>query len=267
MKTFFLFSAAVISFFTWSQEVQTPVAPTPQTPTEIQKAKVIDKPVDQLSLEDLLNINVSVGTKKAISARKTPGIVMVITDEEIRNSGARDLTDVLSLVPGLSFGVDVTGVVGLGVRGNWAHEGKFLLIWDGIEMNEIDYASVFFGNHYPVDQIKRIEIIRGPGSVIYGGFAELAVINVVTKKGAEINGAEIGAKYGRMEKIDSRANFTGAFGFKNQDYDVSLSQFSGHGNRSDRSFENYSLKDNSALDPEMLNFALSSKKNEFSRYL
>lgn len=76
---------------------------------------------------------------------------------------------VLQLIPGFDFGVDVEGIVGIGVRGNWAHEGKVLMLWDGLEMNEDLYSTLQFGGHYPVGQIKRIEIIRGPGSAIYGG--------------------------------------------------------------------------------------------------
>lgn len=68
----------------------------------------------------------------------------------------------------IHFATDVQGVVGLGVRGLWPAEGKHLLIIDDIEMNEMQFASTQYGNEFPADQIKRIEIIRGPGSAIYG---------------------------------------------------------------------------------------------------
>src|SRR4051812_12335517 len=75
-------------------------------------------------LEKLINQLIAVASKKPLNTRESPSIVTLITDEEIRRSGARDMIDVLRMVPGFDFGVDVEGVTGLGLRGNWAHEGK-----------------------------------------------------------------------------------------------------------------------------------------------
>src|ERR1700752_2273742 len=86
-------------------------------------------------LEKLINTLISVASKKPLNVRESPSIVSLITAEEIKASGARDLIDVLRLVPGVDFGVDVLGVVGIGMRGNWAHEGKTLVLLDGQEMN------------------------------------------------------------------------------------------------------------------------------------
>jgi outer membrane cobalamin receptor len=124
-------------------------------------------------------------------------------------------------------------VVGMGIRGMWAHEGKFLMIVDGIEMNEIQYGSNHFGNEFPVTQIKRVEIIRGPGSAIYGGFAELAVVNIITKKGADLKGANANVTYGRMENTDARKNLALSFGRKSGDWDYSVAGYIGKGMRGD----------------------------------
>ena len=128
-----------------------------------------------------MNIKITVASIKELTPRQSPGIITNITSEDIRNLGARDLMEVLRHVPGFEFGVDVEGVVGLGIRGNWAHEGKVVLFVDGIEMNERLYSTTQFGNHYPVENIERIEIIRGPGSALHGGFAAYAVINIITR--------------------------------------------------------------------------------------
>lgn len=140
---------------------------------------------DDMSLEELMNVKITVASIKELTPRQSPGIITYITAEEIRNSGARDLMEVLRQVPGFEFGADVEGVVGIGVRGNWAHEGKVVLFFDGIEMNESLYSTLQFGNHYPIDNVERIEIIRGPGSALHGGYAAYAVINVITKSAAE----------------------------------------------------------------------------------
>ncbi len=136
---------------------------------------------DTLSLEELMNIKITVASIKELTPRQSPGIITYITAEDIRNMGARDLMEVLRQVPGFEFGADVEGIVGLAVRGNWAHEGKAVLFIDGVEMNESLYSTLQFGNHYPVENIERIEIIRGPGSALHGGFAAYAVINIITR--------------------------------------------------------------------------------------
>ncbi len=195
--------------------------------------------IDNLSLEDLLNIKTSIASKTEKSTRESAGIVTVITKEEITKMGARDLIDVLSMVPGFNFAHDVQGVVGLAVRGNWANEGKFSMMVDGQEMNELLYSGTPFGNHYPVDHIKQIEIIRGPGSAIYGGFAELAVVHVITDKGADIQGAKAVLTYGQMREGLGRRNLSVQVGKKVGDWDYSVAGLIGQGRRGDGSFTGY----------------------------
>jgi outer membrane receptor protein involved in Fe transport len=113
--------------------------------------------------------------------KDSPAVVTVISSQDIKESGARDLVDILQLVPGLYIASDVQGVVGAGFRGLWGYEGKILLMIDGKEMNELLYLTMQLGNEFPVELIERVEVVRGPGSVIYGGIAELAVINVITR--------------------------------------------------------------------------------------
>src|SRR5689334_2312026 len=102
--------------------------------------------------EAVENTRVSIASKKDTSIRETPGIVTVITRDEIQNSGSRDLLGILTLyAPGLNFGNDVEGVVSAYVRGIWAEEGKILLLVDGLEMNERVFDTTQFGNHYSAD--------------------------------------------------------------------------------------------------------------------
>lgn len=236
--------------------------------------------IDNLSLEDLLNIKTSVASKTEKSTRESPGIVTVITKEEISKMGARDLIDVLSMVPGFNFAHDVQGVVGLAIRGNWAHEGKFSLMVDGQEMNELLYSSTQFGNHYPVDHIKQIEIIRGPGSAIYGGFAELGVVHIITDRGADINGAKAVVTYGQMREGLGRRNLSLQVGKKVGDWDISLAGLVGQGRRGDGTYtgytgngtpppnynhEVYEYSDNDAnnLNPSWFNLGLNNGAFDF----
>jgi len=130
--------------------------------------------------------------------KDSPAVVTVITAQEIRESGARDLIDVLYTVPGFFLGVDVQGVVGPGFRGLWGYEGKILLLIDGKEMNEQLYSTIQLGNEFPTELIERVEVVRGPGSVIYGGNAELAVINVVTRGVQGATDVMVTGTYGQM---------------------------------------------------------------------
>lgn len=219
-------------------------------------------------LEKLINSLISAASKKPLKVRESPNIISLITDEEIKKSGARDLIDVLRLVPGIDFGVDVEGVVGIGIRGNWAHEGKVLLLLDGQEMNEILFATTQFGNHYPIDQIKKIEVIRGPGSAIYGGFAEYGVINIVTKQGEDINGVSASGTYGQMEKDYGRRNINLQIGKKINDFSFSISGLMGQGQRSDQTYtdfngNSYGMAGNSNLNPRYFNSSMAYKGLSF----
>lgn len=219
-------------------------------------------------LEKVLNSLVKVASQKSQKTRNSPGIVTLITEEEIKNSGARDLIDVLRLVPGFTFGSDQNGRIGVGLRGNWANEGKVLLLIDGQEMNDVYQSNLAFGNHYPVDLIKRIEVIRGPGTAIYGGFAEYAVINIITLSGAEFSGLKAEWIYGNMR--DTRGRFNRYFyaGKTWKDFTINFTTYTGDGQRSDRPhFGQYrddlidslgigrsvSLSDESDLNPSFTN--------------
>lgn len=228
---------------------------------QLLKIKAHDLPTE---LEKLINSLISVASKKPLNTRESPSIISLISEDEIQRSGARDLIDVLRLVPGFDFGSDVEGAVGIGVRGNWAHEGKVLLLIDGQEMNEILFATTQFGNHYPVDQIKRIEIIRGPGSAIYGGFAEYGVINIITKQGEDLNGIHVSGIYGQGEKDFIRRNANLAIGQKINNLEYSISGMIGEGQRSDQTYRDfndssYQMSKNSNLNPAYFNAGLKYK--------
>ena len=103
-------------------------------------------------------------TVKPTVQSEAPAVVTIITREDITLSGARDLIDALRMVPGFDFGVDIWNVVGAGFRGLWGQEGKILLTVDGMGFNEYMYGNIPFGNHFPLELVEKIEIIRGPGS-------------------------------------------------------------------------------------------------------
>lgn len=211
-----------------------------------------------MTLEEMLSIPVTVAAKSPQPLRQTPGIVSVIRRDEIERSGARDLLDILHMVPGVGFGMDVGGVVGISIRGNWAHEGKALLLIDGVEMNELSYLTTQYGNHFPASLIERVEVIRGPGSALYGGNAELAVIAVTTRR-PSLSGFEFSASgvYGGRQRGLGRQVFSIYGGYKSDDatpVELDIKAVVGEGRRSGRIYRDFDgnqveMSQDSALNP------------------
>jgi outer membrane cobalamin receptor len=225
-----------------------------------------------LSLEELMEVPIGVAAKHTSSLRETPGIVTVITADEIAKSGARDLIDVLRTVPGLDFGADVANIVGIGVRGSWAHEGGLLLLIDGIEMNERSYATNQFGQHYPLAHIQRIEIMRSAGSVIYGGMAKLGVINIITKSAEDLEGVHLAGSYGKMSKAIGHQNLSLMAGEVIDDLKVSFLATKGTGQRSDRTYtdvfgKQFDMANSNHTEPQMVNFGVQYKGLSFRMLL
>jgi len=219
--------------------------------------------MDLEELSQVRLVSVSVG-KKNLSMMESPGIVSLITENDIENSGARDLIDLLRMVPGFDFGVDVESSIGLGVRGNWAYEGKVMVLLDGQELNDLLYATFPFGARIPLDQIARIEIIRGPGSSIYGGFAELAVVNIVSKIDPGSLKTELSARYGQMSESFARRSLTLTTGGGVGALSIGLGVSAGQGRRSQLTFRDfyggsYDMKDGSGLSSLMVNLVLKYK--------
>lgn len=119
--------------------------------------------------------------------REAPANVQVITARQIQASGARNLMDALELVPGLSFARDADDVIGVAIHGIWAEEGRCLFLLDGRQLNENDFGTYGIGMRIPLANVERIEVVMGPGTLIHGGYAELGVVNIVTRT------AELGA--------------------------------------------------------------------------
>ncbi len=147
-------------------------------PARAESASLLD-----LSLEELTQVEIKtdITSIRAKPVEEQPGIVSVVTAAQIRQLGARDLSEVLMQVPGFALDTDVESMIGLTFRGLQGQEGKALLIVNGMEINEPLYGSLPILNHIPADAIKQVEIIRGPGGAQYGGSAGLSVIRVTTQ--------------------------------------------------------------------------------------
>jgi outer membrane cobalamin receptor len=211
------------------------------------------KALDSSSVTEAeLNARIDAVSQRPFSTREAPNVVTIITGDEIRNSGARDLIDVLRMVPGIEFGTDVEGSVSIGIRGQWAAEGKVLITVDGVDVNEIMYGFYLFGNDFPVTAIKRVEVIRGPGSVVNGGFAALGVINIITRDLTAKPGIKVTTSAGATQAGFSRSSTDILFNTNTRDgWHVSARGSLGNALRSDQQYQD--------LDGNRFNMRLCSE--------
>ncbi|WP_285575275.1 TonB-dependent receptor plug domain-containing protein [Geothrix limicola] len=146
----------------------------------------------QMSLEELLSVKVSVATRTESTVLEAPSIVSVFTADDFRRMGARDLRDVLRTVPGFELGIrSQLGYTEFGVRGVITdNTEKVRILVDGLPVNENLEGSgtIIFGD-MSLDNVQQIEIIRGPGSALYGTNAFLGVISILTKDASNSGGA------------------------------------------------------------------------------
>ncbi|MCB9896486.1 MAG: TonB-dependent receptor [Planctomycetes bacterium] len=159
--------------------------------------------LSSLSLEDLLGLQVetvSGASRHVQEQREAPSAVTVLTAEDVRRHGWRTLSDALRSVRGVDV-TDDRSYEHLGLRGFnplGDYNSRVLLLIDGHRMNDPVYDTATIGLDLPLDLdlVERIELVRGPGSALYGSNAFFGVINIVTRKASDIAGAELAAGVG-----------------------------------------------------------------------
>ncbi|HCT99772.1 MAG TPA: ABC transporter ATP-binding protein [Methylococcaceae bacterium] len=219
--------------------------------------------IENTSIEELMEIPAFLSaTQQATCANETANIVNIISNEQILNSGARDLIDVLQQVPGFTFGLNMSNEVNLGIRGIQADEGKMSVLVDGIMLTEQRFGTTAFGGHFPLEQIDHIEIIRGASSMKNGNFAEMGVINLITKNAKQAEGAALTTSYGRFERGEARKTISVAAGHTFDELEVSFSGKANESQRSDRIYTDahqasIDMANNSQLDSLYGNLSLA----------
>jgi len=157
-----------------------------------------------LSLEELLNIEVTSSSLTGATQRTSPATVTRISQEDIRSCGARNLYEVLDIyVPNLQMARQNHQVKKLGVRGIiYTRDDKYLLLVNGKVMNEHTDFGVMSERDLPMlTDIHHIEVIRGPGSALYGPGALAMVINIVTDNAMTFEGTEVTGRVGGIEEF------------------------------------------------------------------
>ncbi len=124
-------------------------------------------------------------TRTELPLSQVPGLVTVIENGEMRRRGARDLTDVLRMVPGIEVVFEFNSypvVIMRGYRSNSSEKVMFMINGHSVNSEWVGGATMFFAD-LPIEYIERVEVFRGAGSALYGSSAMLGVINIITQKG------------------------------------------------------------------------------------
>ncbi len=170
------------------------------------KKKLVD--INEISFDDILDAETTVGSKKTQKISNAPAIISVITENEIKNMGALNLYEVLNMIPGVNVTETYYGYASIEFRGSLQthYNNKSLLLINNHPMYNVINGSYYL-EQIPINSIKRIEIIRGPGSILYGTNAFSGVIKIVTKSGADINGFKTDINFGSFGTINPGISF------------------------------------------------------------
>jgi len=193
--------------------------------------------IDTLTLEELMNlpITVSTGTSKSLSL--APAMATVITEADIANSSARRLSEVLERVPGLhmypayaqfqTLQYDIRGI-------RTKYNPQAMILVNGTSIQNLKIGAPNTHIDFPLTAVKRIEVVRGPGSVVYGANAYSGVINIVTKDAEYLSkNSQAGIRHGSFKTSEAWLNY----GAIKSDYSYALNlSFSRSDGDNDRIF-------------------------------
>jgi len=170
--------------------------------------------VTAMSMEDLMNLQVTSVSKRTQKVADAAAAIFVITQEDIRRSGATSIPEALRLVPGLEVARIDQNKWAIGSRGfNGRFDNKLLVLIDGRSV----YTPLFSGVYWNVEDVMledvdRIEVIRGPGATLWGANAVDGVINVITKKAKSTQSAVVTAGAGTEERAAGGVRYGGKLG-------------------------------------------------------
>lgn len=174
------------------------------------------KDLAQTSLEDLMNIEVTSVSKKEQKLSQVGAAVFVITQEDIRRSGATNIPDLLRMVPGIHVAQLDANIWAISIRGFTDRYGdKVLVLIDGRSV----YSPLTSGVNWdqqdvPLEDIDRIEVIRGPGGTVWGANAVNGVINIITKSAKATQGGLVSASGGSQQSAQALLQYGGTIGQK-----------------------------------------------------
>jgi outer membrane cobalamin receptor len=175
------------------------------------------------SLEELGQVRVITASKRLQKQGEAPATIYVVTEDDIKQYGYRDLKDVLQNLPGIEYASAHSNLQG-GQRGfaeNWA-QTKLLI--NGRPMNKLWSGEAYIASQYTLNNVKQIEIVQGPASALYGADAFTCVINIITKNSENSDmGSDIATSLGSVDDTFDSKEFSFNSIRKNKDLGITLS--------------------------------------------
>jgi len=204
--------AALITFLVLAGLVNRSIAAPQANPAN-------SEPLRQLSLAELGNVEVTTTSKEPEEIWKSPAAIYVLTGDDIRRSGATSIPEVLRLVPGVEVARINSNIWSVGIRGFGSSFSKSVLVLiDGRSV----YTPLFAGvdwemQNVMLEDVERIEVIRGPGGTIWGSNAVNGVINIITRNAKNTHGSYASTSSGNVSQSESGVRYGTRHG-NNLDY-------------------------------------------------
>jgi len=167
-----------------------------------------------LSLEELLEMQVTSLSRKPQTLSSSPAAIFVVSQADIQKSGARTLPDILRMVPGVQVAQVDASTWAVTARGsNGVFANKLLVLQDGRSLYGPMYSGVRWDSQdTDLASIERIEVIRGPGAVMWGSNAVNGVINIITKEAADTQGLKADVAVGNYTNVETTVRWGGTAG-------------------------------------------------------
>jgi outer membrane receptor for ferrienterochelin and colicins len=171
-----------------------------------------------MTLEQLMTIKIDTvysASKYIQKVTEAPSAISIVTAEAISRHGYRDLAEILGSLRGFHVTNDrnykYVGVRGFGLPSDY--NDRILLLVDGIRQNDVIYDSAAISTEFPIDvtNINRVEVVRGPGSSLYGNSAFFAVVNVITKTPQDLNGTRFTLEASSFEMYQAQLAYAASF--------------------------------------------------------
>jgi iron complex outermembrane receptor protein len=167
-----------------------------------------------LSVDDLMNVQVTSVARRGQRLSETPAAIFVISEEDIHRSGATTIPELLRMVPGFDVSQidrNVWAVSARGSNGRWAN--KLLVLIDGRSVYSQLFGSVAWDvQDLPLDDVERIEVTRGPGGTLWGANAVNGIVNIITKHPIDTQGVLASVSHGDGSGPGAELRYGGRFG-------------------------------------------------------
>ncbi|MDY6933382.1 MAG: TonB-dependent receptor [Spirochaetota bacterium] len=181
---------------------------------DLSQMEELNSDLTEMSLEELMNINITSVSKRPQKISEAPAAIFVITQEDIRRSGVTSIPEALRMVPGLEVArVDASkwAISSRGFNGRFA--SKLLVLIDGRSVYSPLYSGVYWElQDTLLEDVERIEVIRGPGASLWGANAVNGVINIITKRSQDTQDILIYGGLGTEDRGLGGVRFGGKIG-------------------------------------------------------